>query len=171
MLTEPKLEHREELHFVAIQAKVKRKDIPVTLPQLIPEIIKWLIDNNILAYGRPFFEYLEMDNDQLLVNVGVLLQNEIKGNQRIIGGKFKAGTYATITYMGNYSHLFEAHMALESWIEKNDLQEKKEIHENGVKWGSRTEFYITDPQKEPNPDNWLTDVVFLLTDTTQILLN
>ncbi|WP_435356733.1 GyrI-like domain-containing protein [Emticicia sp. SJ17W-69] len=164
MLTEPKLVHREKLHFVAIQAKVRREDIPVTLPQLIPEIINWLVDNNILSYGRPFFEYLQIENNQLLVNVGVLLQNEIKGNQRIIGGYFETGTYAIITYIGNYSHLFNAHIALESWIEKNNLQEKKEILTNGLKWGSRTEFYITDPQKELNPDNWVTDVVFLLND-------
>lgn len=168
MLTEPKLVHSEERNFVAIQAKVKREAIPDKLPQLIPEVIMWLMENNILSFGKPFFEYLEMENGQLLVNVGVLLQNAIKGNERIIAGKFKAGTYATITYLGHYSNLFEAHMALESWIEKNNLKENKEVFDNGVKWGSRTEFYITDPEKEPNPDNWLTDVMFLLADDAQI---
>jgi effector-binding domain-containing protein len=164
MLTEPKVAYCAEQPYAAIRTEVEMKDIPTTLPQLIPKVSGWLAKNNIAPIGAPFFQYLSIDNNnKMQVAVGFPIAAPIKSDDGITGGAFPAGNYATVTHIGDYKKLKETHMFMESWVEKNGLHEKKHQSVSGIEWDSRAEFYITDPSEISNPDNWKTDVVFLLT--------
>jgi effector-binding domain-containing protein len=165
MVTEPKIEKRSEQHYMAIRKKVNMKDISSVLPPLIGEVTEWLRTNNIPADGSAFFHYQAMnDRDELDVAVGLLVQSQETGNGHIVAGFFPAGNYAIITYLGDYRNMREGHIALESWIKQNGLKEKQQKSDQGIEWGGRAEFYLTDPQTEPNPEKWKTDIVFLLED-------
>jgi effector-binding domain-containing protein len=163
MLTEPKVEHRTKQPYAAIRTKVSMKDIPSVLPPLIPEMFGWLAKNNITPQGPPFFQYLTIDKDnQLEVAVGIPVQNAVTGNGRVVEGAFPAGTYATVTHIGNYSHLREAHMALDSWLDNNGWKDKRQATDQGMQYGSRTEFYPSDPKVVTNPDKWESEIAILL---------
>lgn len=163
MLTKPKIEDRKEQPFIAISTKVNMKDIPTALPPLIIEVFEWLNKFHIKQAGPPFFNYTSMDNNcDLVVNVGVPTHNWVEGDGRCKSGYFPTGVYATISHFGPYLNLKEAHLALEEWITQNGWDDTKKRTDNEVAWGGRTEFYITDPEAEPNPEAWQTDVVFSL---------
>jgi len=163
MLSTPKTEQRSERHYVAIRATVSMNDIPTVLPPLIPEVRAWLKKNNIAPDGPPFFQYLKMDsNNQLLTEVGIPVKDPVKGDDRVIAGSFPAGLYATLTHTGHYMGLPEAHKTLDTWVKNSGLKEKHRVTADGIEGGTRTESYITDPEKEPNPDKWRTDVSLLL---------
>jgi len=163
MLSTPKTEQRGEQHYVAIRANVGMNDIPTVLPPLIPEVNAWLKKNNIEPAGPPFFQYLKMDsNNQMIAEVGFPVKNPAKGDSRVIAGSFPAGLYATLTHTGDYMQLKSAHMALDKWVKETGLKEKHKVAADGIEWGTRAESYITDPEKETNPDKWRTDISFLL---------
>jgi effector-binding domain-containing protein len=163
MLSEPIVQYREEQPYVAIETTVDMKDIPTLLPPLIPEVINWLAKNKIAHDSPPFFEYLRFDNDQkMLVHVGFPVAKPIKGDGRVIAGSFPSGNYVSAIYTGDYSHLKDAHMTLESWIKKNDLKEGRQTSPKGEEWGSRTEVYLTNPEEEPSPEKWKTKILLLL---------
>jgi len=165
MLSTPKTEQRKEKHYAAIRATVSMNEIPTVLPPLIPEVSAWLKKNNITPDGPPFFQYLRMDNNnQFLSEVGFPVKEPVKGDSRVRSGSFPAGTYATLTYTGDYKHMKSAHMALDKWIKENGLKEKHRVNAEGAEWGTRTELYITDPQQEPDPEKWVTIISYLIED-------
>ncbi|HEY4109544.1 GyrI-like domain-containing protein [Puia sp.] len=163
MLSTPVIHHRNERYYVAIRLTVAPHDIPTTLPQLYPELYSWLKKQEITPDGPPFFQYLMMREDgRLQVEVGVPVPEAVAGDHRVIGGLFPAGEYATLIHTGDYRHLMEAHMALDTWIGEAGHCDKEMIPGEGTAFGSRTEFYLTDEREVPDPAQWQTEVAFFL---------
>lgn len=163
MTTSPIVDYREEQPYAAIRACVAGDDIPALLPPLVPEVIAWLSMNHITPAGPPFFRYLSMDADRrFLVDVGMPVQQAIAADGRIVAGAFPAGSYASVTHTGDFRHLREAHMLLEDWMDKAGLNDKTESPAGSITWKGRTEFYLSDPKLEPNPEVWRTEIAFLL---------
>ncbi len=166
MLSEPKTESRQELHYLAIAKTVHMNDIPDVLPPLIPEVKEWMQARNIEAAGPDFFLYRSMhESGELECEAGFPVDTAVAGDERVIAGSFPAGNYASIVYTGHFKDMMQAHVALENWIEHNKLKENKQTKNGRTEWGGRTEFYLVDPEFEPNPENWQTEIVFLLEDS------
>lgn len=149
----PKIEYHGKEHYVAIQNNLTREEIPDILPQLIPELFRWLEKNKIKPAGPPFFSYLTMKDKQVQVKVGILTDSIVPSDERIKSGSFPEGNYMVATYIGDYSNLCKVRSKLEEWRIKN-----------GIKlMGPPTEFYPSDPDIETNADKWITII------TNQIL--
>lgn len=145
-ISEPRLEHRDEQHYVAIQMDLEREEIPELLPPLIPELFKWLEKKKVKPAGPPFFSYTKMKGKQMQVKVGILTDSKVSSDERVKTGSFPEGNYMVATYQGDYSNLYKVHSKLEEWKVKE-----------GVKLeGPPTEFYPSDPTIETNPDKWIT---------------
>jgi len=149
MITEPKIENREALPYVAISAQVTISEIPAVLPPLMPEVLNWLQQKNLRPAGPPFFRYLEMTGKQMQVAVGFPVSEVLMGDDRVQPGSFPAGQYAVVRYQGPYSNLYQAHTLLKSWTKEHHI----------LPQGPHAEFYLTDPVLEPNPEKWQTDIV------------
>jgi effector-binding domain-containing protein len=143
MEVKPNIEYREKQNYAAIRSNVKREEIPVKLPPLIPELFYWLEQKKIKPAGSPFFNYVKMMGDKLEVEVGIPTDFKVSGDKRIQPGSFPPGKYAVVKYSGPYSNLFKVNVAIEKWKDENHL---KFIP-------PKVEFYPTDPAAEPNPDN------------------
>jgi effector-binding domain-containing protein len=165
MLSEPKVEYRQERHFLAISKTVHMYDIPEVLPPLIPEVKTWMIQNYIVASGPDFFLYRSMnEQNELECEAGFTVREAVSGQGRIQPGSFPAGSYASIIYTGDFKDMMQGHIALEQWIKEQGLKEKIHASDGKVRWGGRTEFYLVDPDNEPDPDRWRTEITFLLED-------
>jgi len=162
MLTTPFIAYRKERYYAAIRLSVAPQAIPTTLPPLHPEVRGWLQARDIAPDGPPFFQYLLMGSDgKLLVEVGFPVAHAVAGDERVIGGMFPAGDYASLVHTGDYRFLRDAHMELEAWVEKTGRCDK-ELCDDGVAFASRTEFYLTDEGVIPDPARWETEVAFFL---------
>ena len=163
MLTTPVIAWRKERFYVAIRLTVAQQDIPTTLPRLHPGIYAWLKARNVAPNGPPFFHYLLMGADRrMLVEVGVPVAYAVMGDERVFGGMFPAGEYASLLHTGDYRHLMEAHMELDAWVEKSGRCDKEAIPGKGIAFAGRTEFYLTDGQATPDPAGWETEIAFFL---------
>lgn len=163
MLSEPKTEYRKERHYLAILKTVHMYDIPDVLPPLIPEVKNWMNLNHIEASGPDFFLYLSMnEQNELECKAGFPVSAAVQGDHRVQAGSFPAGTYASIIYTGDFKDMMQGHIALEKWVKENGFKEKINSSEGVIRWGGRTEFYLVDPDNEPDPSKWQTEITFLL---------
>jgi effector-binding domain-containing protein len=163
MITKPTLEERREQPFVAIRTQVA---IPFgqVLGPLWDEVFGWLDSQGVAPSGAPFIRYLTTDMSKKLdIEVGVPTENVVAGNERISSGAFPAGKYATLIYSGPYegNGLYNATAALLDWAKENHIVWQQSLKDGTEWWEARLEWYITDPQLEPDPQKWQTELAFL----------
>jgi len=149
MNIKPEISFRKEQHYISIKNKLKREEIPSALPPLIPELFQWLKERKIQSAGAPFFNYLKMNGEQLVVEVGIPTNSPVNGDSRVQPGSFPAGKYAIAKYTGPYNKLFEVNVAIEKWKDENNIKFKE----------PKVEFYPADPAVESNPERWETIII------------
>ncbi|WP_051664119.1 GyrI-like domain-containing protein [Dyadobacter crusticola] len=165
MLSDPKSERRKAWAYLAIAKTVHMNDIPDILPPLIPEVKQWMQQRDIEAIGPDFFLYKSMNEEgELECEAGFPISRTVEGDGMVTAGFFPGGNYASIVYTGDFKDMMQAHVALENWIKEQGLTEKKQVTNGKTQWGGRTEFYLVDPELEPDPQKWQTEIVFLLAD-------
>ena len=165
MQTEPEIGERAEQPYVAIKANVTMQTIGATLASLHPEVFAWLEARGEQPVGAPFLKYnvIDMMRD-LEVEVGVPVAEVVVGDQRVLSGVLPAGRYAATTYIGHPDGGVGATGALLEWAAKQGLAWDVSDTPQGQRWGSRLEFYDTDPREEPDLNKWQTRIVFRLAD-------
>jgi effector-binding domain-containing protein len=166
MITEPKLEPRDEQPYVAIRAKVTMKEMSKVPPQLLEEVFAWMGKREIEPAGPPLLRFLVIDMmRQLEIEAGVPVAAAVSGDDRVQSGILPAGTYATLIYTGVRKGI-EANAALQEWAAKKGIVFQTWEAENGQGWGSRVEFYLTDPDTEPDKKKWQTEVAYLVAEAS-----
>jgi effector-binding domain-containing protein len=163
MITEPVVINNPKRRYAAIEMDLAMQDIPKLLPPLIGEVAEWLGKNKIQPVSPAFFRYLRMGDDmRLLVHVGFVVNEDFKEEGRVKKWAFPAGKYLTASYFGDYMNLRSAHMELEKCAVDRKLNEVRGMQAG--EFGSRAEFYPTDPAEEPDPSKWETVLEILLAD-------
>jgi effector-binding domain-containing protein len=165
---EPKLVQRKEQNYVAIRTRVTMAGMPTVMPQLMPEVHAYLKAADVEPSGPEFIRFLLIDMaKELEIEVGLPVDKALPGNDRVKPGVFPAGRYAVLTHTGHYKDLVAANAALQEWAKKKGIQWEMTMTPRGSLWGGRMEFYLTDPDKEPNPDRWKAEVWYLTMDAAK----
>jgi|SRR3990172_3732376 len=162
MITEPKLETRGEQHYAVIRQHVS---IPFgsLLGPLWGEVSAWLTSNGATPAGPPIIRYLTTDMDKGLdIEVGFPIAGAISGADRVSVVVLPAGRYAVTVHTGPYDDLVTATAELLAWAEKNGIVWQTSMIDSIEWWTGRIESYPTDPNKEPDPQKWKTELVFLI---------
>lgn len=159
MITEPKLVHRNEQHYVGIRKQVSMAELGSVLPPLHGEVFAWLAKKGIEPAGAPFWRYLIVDMERKLeVAVGVPIAEHVEGEGQIISDILPEGTYAMTLHTGHPDKLEEATAKLLAWAEEKGIRWKMD----GDRWGGRLEWYYSDPEMEPDMTKWETELAFLV---------
>jgi effector-binding domain-containing protein len=164
LLTTPKLEQRKEQPYVAIRTAVP---IPFGkyLSPLWGEVNHWLKQKGITSSGPAIIRYLTTDMSKKLdIDVGFTVDQVVAGDGRIITDVLPAGKYATVLYTGPVKGkgVYKATVALMAWAAKNNIVWDTTTRDGVEWWNSRTEFYLTDPERELDPKKYQTELVFLV---------
>ena len=163
MLSKPSIKKKGVQSYVAIRKTVPMKEIPALLPPLIPQIAKWMADHDIKPTGPEFFNYLSMDKDNNIVSeVGYPVESKVQAEGDVVSDDFPAGHYAHLTYTGDYKFMMDAHKGLDKFIAENGFKEERSLGAPDFPHGVRTEVYLTDPDVEPDPAKWITEIYVLL---------
>lgn len=123
---------------------------PQLFGQLLTKVTQHIQSNGGQVAGPPFTRYMEMDGETVKMWVGMPLRAEIPEGDGITVDHLPGGTIAMTTHVGPFDQLGNAHEAVLEWIDESDHEQ------TGPPW----EYYWSDPEKEPNPDNWKTEVFF-----------
>jgi effector-binding domain-containing protein len=165
MIAKPKLESRNRKHYAAIRKQVF---VPFgdQLPLLWNEVHAWLASRDMTPAGPPFIRYITTDMSKGLdIEVGFPVACNLASDNRISTGAFPAGIYATFIYSGPYENegIVKATAFLLDWGKQNSLAWQTSILGETEIWESRVEFYLTDPEQEPDPKKWQTELAILTT--------
>ncbi len=162
MITEPKVEDRKEQPYVAIRTQATMNELDKAIPQGIGEVAAWLGNQGIAPTGAPFIRYLVIDMEALLeIEVGFPVASALAGNGHVRAGILPAGHYASLVYT-NIEKGIEANYALLKWGEAQGLVWDQWQTEKGDAFGSRFESFLTNPDEEPDPTKWETEVAIRL---------
>ena len=165
-MSAPEIVTRAEQPYVAIRGHVSMAELGAFAVRT-GEVFAWLGSRGLTPAGPPFLKYNVIDMmRQLEVENGVPLTAPVEdtGEGEVISGVLPAGRYATVTHVGHPSELAGATKALLDWAAGQGLTWDMSPGETGERWGSRLEFYLTDPREEPDMSKWITQLAFKLAD-------
>ena len=167
MITEPKIEDRNDQHYVGIRTQVTVQEMGPVLPPLWGELYGWLASKGLKPAGAPLWRYRVIDMAaKLEIDVGVPVATAVTEDGRVTADILPAGRYATLTYTGPYDGLMRATADLLAWADKKGIVwDKWAAGSKGEGWRARVENYLTDPKKEPDSGKWETELAFKLADT------
>jgi AraC family transcriptional regulator len=98
--------------------------------------------------GPPFARFTFL-NDVVAVEAGFPVSQEIAGANPVEPSALPDGPAAVTTHTGRYEDLDSAYAAIRNWLDAHHYAAA------GPHW----EVYHTDPNVEPDPTRWRTDVV------------
>jgi effector-binding domain-containing protein len=158
----PRIETRAEQPYVAVVAQVAMAEL-AELAQRFGEVFGWLDAHGLQPGGAPFFKYDEIDMaGTLRVQAGVPIASLVQGDAGVVGGVLPGGRYVTVLHHGHPDQLEQATASLLEWADEQGLRWDMTPGERGEVWGSRLEFYLTDPNEEPDLEKWVTQLAFRL---------
>jgi effector-binding domain-containing protein len=164
MSAEPEIVTRTEQPYVAIRARVAMAELG-SMGARLGDVFGWLAARGLAPAGPPFFRYNLVDMArELEVEAGVPVAVPAAGDGQVIAGTLPSGRYATLLHVGQPSGLLDATAALLAWAARQGLKWDVLPGEDGERWGSRLEIYLTDPDQEPDMSKWLTQLAFRLAD-------
>jgi effector-binding domain-containing protein len=165
MLSEPKQVERGEQPYVAVRSDVTLAELPSTLPRLIDEVSTWLDERGVEPTGPPFFRYLVVNMaSKLTVDTGFPVAADAPADERFRRDAFPPGRYVTAVHTGAFSGLGESTAELLAWADDNGVVWDVRRGAGGDEWAARTEFYLSDPVEEPDPEQWQTELAFKVAD-------
>jgi effector-binding domain-containing protein len=128
-------------------------------------VFAWLGARGLAPAGAPILKYDVIDMArQFEVEAGVPVAAAVDGDGEIVSGVLLAGRYATLTHVGHPSELAGVTGALLDWGASQGLRWDMSRDGDVERWGSRLEFYLTDPAEEPDMSKWETQLAFRLAD-------
>jgi effector-binding domain-containing protein len=165
VITNQRIETRPDQPYAAIRAEVSMDGFGDLLGPMWGEVFDWLGRRGLESAGPPMIRYRVIDMERAMeIEVGVPVAARIEGDDRVVDGVLPAGQYAVLSHFGEYSGLVEANAALQQWVASEGLQVDQRSIGRSDAFGGRVEFYATDPDEEPEPAKWQTDVAYRLAD-------
>ena len=158
----PKLETRAAQPCVAIPVQASFQEWNRTIEQ-IPKLFEWLGQHNVTPAGPLFYRYHVLGDmeRQFELEIGIAVTEPVNGSAAVVAGEIPGGTYATVVHHGHPDGIVAAYQNLEAWAEREGIE--FDIQRNGQAdlWAGRLEFYLTNPDDEPDPNKWSTEIAYL----------
>lgn len=160
---EPRVQTRSAQPYAAIASTTSMRDggFGDVIDASLPAVLEHLASIGVEPSGPPLVIYRLIDmNGDLQIEIGWPVPAEIPPNDRVGTGTLPAGRYVVGTHVGPYDGLLDANAELQDWGERQGLRWAM----RGDRWDARFESYLTDPQTEPDPARWRTDILYLVSD-------
>jgi effector-binding domain-containing protein len=164
MLTTPTIVDRDEQPYAAVAASVTMEGgFGDVIESSLETVAARLEALGIEPAGPPFIRYNVIDMLGVLeIEVGVPVAEPIASGAGVVSGTLPGGRYGSLIYAGHYDGLVDANEALQQWGREQGLSWAMSETDHGDAFDSRIEVYRTDPDEEPDPAKWETEVAYLL---------
>jgi effector-binding domain-containing protein len=164
IINQTKLVDRPAQTTVGIRKQVPMKAFKKVIPQLLSEVFAWTQQQGVTPVGPPFmrFHVINMAGS-MDVELGVPVAPGVAGDNRVTRGALPAGRYASLVYTGVRNGI-KANAALLDWGAAQGLTWDRHDTAAGDAFAGRYESYLTDPNEEPDPKKWQTEVAIRVTD-------
>jgi effector-binding domain-containing protein len=136
---------------LAIRTRAAVQDLPQVLGRCYASVYGYLEQLGQPPAGPPYIAYFNMDMQNLDLDVGVPVAQELPGNGEIQPARLPGGKVATCLYTGPYDEMGQAYDTLLKFIEDNREQPA----------GGAYEIYLSDSASTP-PEQLQTLILFPL---------
>lgn len=162
MIGDPKIDYREEKHYVGIRTVAPFKGMFAVVDKLFKELRVWVKQQRV-ADGGPFFlRYHVIDmNGPMDIEAGFIVPAPLPGDERVKPGLLPAGNYATLIYTGSG---MAGNKALITWAKANGYAWDRWDDPAGDGFRCRYEAYLTDYRVEPRKKRWEIDLAIKIAD-------
>ena len=121
-------------------------------------VFSYLGSHGMTPAGPPFARFHFVDEGRCEAEAGVPVPEPIEGKGDVIPSVLPGGLAAATLHVGPYEAMEPAYKALTSWVDE----------QGGETTGDAWEVYFTDPQEEPDPAKWKTEVVLPYRETSNV---
>lgn len=135
-----------------IRTSCAAAELSTALGQILPEVYAYLQQQGVTPVGPPFTRYLSVTGDRFEIEGGMPVAAPITGEGRVVPSELPGGSVAVTNHFGPYETLSQAYQAMEQWFSQQNRRPA------AAPW----ETYWTDPEAEPDPQKWRTEVHFPL---------
>jgi effector-binding domain-containing protein len=155
---------REAVPYAAIAIALPMERLASAGP-LNGVVYDWLARRQIAPAGPPFWKYNVIDMaGELELEVGVTTATRASPDEQVSVGELPAGRYLETTYHGHPDGLRQATSDLLTYANAHGLTFEKTDSPTGEQWAARLEYYLNDPDDQPDMTQWDTTLSFKLTD-------
>jgi effector-binding domain-containing protein len=131
-----------------VRGEMAAMDMPRWLAVAYRTVDEYLSRNRVNPTGPPFARYTFLDG-LVAIEAGFPVPFEVPGEGSVEPSMLPDGPAAVTTHLGRFEDLAVAYRAVHRWLDERGL----------VPAGPHWEVYLTDPDSEPDPSRWRTDVV------------
>lgn len=160
------VETRPETPTVGITGSITMTEF-AKVADRIPELVGWLAERGTHPAGAPFFRYhvINMES-RLVVECGFPVPDDavLTSAGDVTVSTIPAGRYVTAVHHGHPDGLMGATAELLRWAGAEGLTFDRHDTDAGDAWAGRFEFYLTDPDDQPDMAAWDTELAFKLAD-------
>lgn len=141
-------------HFLAKRAVLSFDDLGAYFQTTMPAIGAAFVQNTVKMGGPVSAIYYVWDIENKSTDFAIGIEADPNASIDGLTGIDVAGGQALkIDYYGPYEGTGAAHEAMDAYMKANGIEETAV---------SVLERYITDPSSEPDPNKWLTEVIYVL---------
>lgn len=163
MLTLPEISERPEQPYAYMNFTVRMDQMQMPAEEGFPALFAFLAEQGLTQTGPAFYNYRRIDMANTLdVEAGVPVQRAGEGTKNIHFGTLPAGRFAGLTWVGHPDQLEPATAVLIGWVRFMQHDFDMEEGPDGDHFACRMEIYETDPDEEPDMDNWVIHLAFKL---------
>ncbi|HLT62649.1 MAG TPA: GyrI-like domain-containing protein [Microlunatus sp.] len=157
---EPRLQDRPEQPYAGIRTRAALTEWG-GVNALVGELLGWLDRHGVPPAGPPLYRYrlIGGPTDPFDVEVGIPVAGPVAGDDRVRGGVLPAGRYLVLEHHGHLDSIAASHTALVDWAEAHAI--RLTGSPDRLRWDVMFESYRTDPEAEPDPRRWVTELVYL----------
>jgi effector-binding domain-containing protein len=112
-------------------------------------VVTFLATHDLVPSGPPFARYHPVGQGRFRAEAGFPVAREIETDDDVSASVLPGGLVATTLHVGPYDAMEPAYQALASWVGEH----------GGETTGDAWEVYLSDPNDEPDPALWRTEVV------------
>jgi effector-binding domain-containing protein len=144
---DPEILHRPLQETAVILAEATLETLPDAIGNALGEVATVLEEVRVEPIGPPFVRYLEL-GDTIRAEIGFPVNGVVPLVGRVVRGRLPGGLVARILHVGPYDGLAATYARLEDWLASQGRRPA------GPFW----EVYWSDPDAEPDPATWRTEI-------------
>jgi effector-binding domain-containing protein len=160
--TKPKIDTRAARHTVGIRVQVPMSAFKDVIPQLLGEVLGWLGQKKIAPSGAPFMRFHTISTEYD-IEIGAPVAEALAAEGRVIASEIPAGRYAWLVYTGRDDG-YAGNKVLIDWAAEQGLGFDCWDTATGDAFRARYESFLTNPNDQPDPTRWETEVAIRLAD-------
>ncbi len=136
---------------LAVRFRSSVEELPAQLGRIYGSIIGYIQRNGSATPLIPYVAYYNMDMQDLDLEAGFTVTEDITGEGDIVASEIPAGKHVSCTHKGPYAASEAAYKVMTEWMQKNQC----------VPTGVAYEFYLNSPEEVPESE-LLTRIIFPL---------